>query len=79
MALSTHEAAARRVGSTLVGGAPGDVEAITVKRSRINPVSKKRAALNRVWLCRPCHEHITTHPWWAAENGWSLSSYGGSA
>lgn len=34
---------------------------------------------NRVWLCRPCHDYITTHPKWAETNGWSLSSYGGSA
>ena len=27
---------------------------------------------NRVWLCRRCHEFVTTHPAWSEQNGWSL-------
>lgn len=30
---------------------------------------------NRAWLCRPCHEYITTHPRWAESAGWSLSRW----
>lgn len=91
-------------------------EGAAVKRSPIRPVSKKRAALNRVrtairkryigspcearlegcygqgtdlhevlsraqggslidetgmrWLCRSCHDYITTHPAWSYEHGW---------